>query len=65
MMYKIGGLNEDTLAKANWNQWYEISKFKKFKGVATDEKTLTRILELCKKGGTGLKLRNDLKLLLN
>jgi len=65
MMYKIGGLNEDTLAKANWNQWYEISKFKKFKGVATDEKTLTRILELCKKGGTGPKLRNDLKSLLN
>ncbi|MDP3948965.1 MAG: hypothetical protein Q8Q17_03385, partial [bacterium] len=41
MMYRIGGLNENVLSKATWEQWYEISKFK---NTINNHKVLNKIL---------------------
>ncbi|MBI2004953.1 hypothetical protein HYS79_02220 [Patescibacteria group bacterium] len=41
MMYRIGGLDENILSKATWEQWYEISKFK---NAINNRRVLNRIL---------------------
>lgn len=41
MMYRIGGLEENVLNRATWEQWYEISKFK---NAVKNQKVLNKIL---------------------
>jgi len=60
-MYGIGHLNKNILSKANWDQWYEIMKFK---NMFRKRKLLDQILDGCKLGITGPSLRNKIKDLL-
>ena len=57
MMYRIGKLDKDTLDKATWEQWYEISKFK---NVTNNQKTLSKIL-VSSGNSSGLDLRKKIE----
>ncbi len=58
IMYGLGHLEENYLRKASWDQWYEVMKFKE---LYKNKKLLKRILEECKKGLSGISLRNKIK----
>jgi len=60
-MYGVGHLNKNLLSKGNWDQWYEIMKFK---NMFRKGKLLDQILDECKLGITGPSLRNKIKDLL-
>ncbi len=60
MMYRIGGLDEDILSKATWEQWYEISKFK---NAINNRKVLNRILTL-RSSTSGPDLRRKIESIL-
>jgi len=61
MMYRIGGLEEEILNKATWEQWYEISKFK---NIINNRKILIRVLRTS--GSTsGPDLRKKIEFILD
>jgi thiamine kinase-like enzyme len=60
-MYGIGHLNKNLLSKGNWDQWYEIMKFK---NMFKKRKLLGQILDECKSGIAGPSLRDKIKDLL-
>jgi len=60
MMYRIGKLDKNTLDKATWEQWYEISKFK---NVTNNQKTLSKIL-ISSGNSSGLDLRKKIESIL-
>lgn len=58
-MYLLAKMDKRYLNKANWDQWYEILKFK---DVYKNEKLLNQILtESAKKNLAGIPLRNKIK----
>lgn len=60
-MYGIGHLNKNLLSKGDWDQWYEIMKFK---NMFKKRKLLDQILDECKSGISGPSLRDKIKDLL-
>jgi hypothetical protein len=62
-MYLLAKINKKHLSKANWDQWYEILKFK---GITNDEKVLNQILDLCINNKlSGIPLRKEINRLRN
>ncbi len=61
VMYGIGHLNKNLLSKGNWDQWYEIMKFK---NIFKKRKLIGQILDECKPGIAGPSLRDKIKDLL-
>lgn len=57
-MYGIGHLNENLLSKGNWDQWFEIMKFK---NIFKNRNLLDQILDECKSGIAGPSLRSKIK----
>lgn len=62
IMFRIAHIEKNHLSKASWDQWYEILKFK---DIYKDKKLLRLILNECKKGISGISLRNKIKELRN
>lgn len=57
-MYKLAKFPKTVLYQASWNQWDEILKFK---DIYKNKKLLRLILNECKKGISGIPLRNKIK----
>lgn len=58
-MYLLGKVNKKYLSKANWDQWYEILKFK---DIYKDENLLIQVLSECANNNlSGIPLRNKIK----
>ena len=61
MMFKISELDKNTLNKASWEKWYEISKFK---DVIGNQKILNKVLTL-NKNSSGPNLRAEIESMLD
>lgn len=58
-MYHLGKQRKEDIKRANFDQWYEILKFK---GIYQDKNLLERILIVCEKEGlSGIRLRQRIK----
>lgn len=60
-MYVIGHINKTSLSKGNWDQWYEIMKFR---NIYKKTGLLKKILAECKSGTAGPSLRTKIKSLI-
>lgn len=61
-MYLLAKVDKKYLNKANWDQWYEILKFK---DIFKKQKVLLQILNECKSRVTGPSLRAKIKRILS
>lgn len=57
-MYHLGKQQKQNVEKANFDQWYEILKFK---DIYKDKDLLEQILSLCEKGLSSIQLRQRIK----
>jgi hypothetical protein len=57
-MYHLGKQLEKNIGRANFEQWYEIVKFK---DIYRDKHLLERILQLCEQGLSSIQLRQRIK----
>jgi hypothetical protein len=58
-MYHLGKQRKEDVKRANFDQWYEILKFK---GIYQDKHLLEKILVICgKEGLSGMRLRQKIK----
>lgn len=58
-MYLLAKIDKKYLRKANWDQWYELLKFK---DIYKQQKLLEQILTECKNNNlSGIKLRNKIR----
>lgn len=58
MMYHLGKQSRKNVGRANFDQWYEILKFK---DIYKDNDLLERILALCEQGLSSIQLRQKIK----
>jgi hypothetical protein len=57
-MYHLGKQTKGVVDSASFDQWYEILKFR---DVYKDKLLLQEILKKCKRGISGIQLRNNIK----
>ena len=57
-MYHLGKQLKSNVERANFNQWYEILKFK---NIYKDNNLLEQVLSVCGQGTSGIQLRQKIK----